>query len=159
MKLNIEKTIGALLIFCFLALSGYAQGIPKYAAQALSVPGNIAAATTTNLASPQTVGQLVQQNVAISVSCFPISDNSHPATTNLYVFQRSVDGVNWDTNTFNLINFAAVIPTNPAAAGPATCTTNIAVTGYGYIRLSSILTGVLAITNHASSYGVKILSP
>jgi hypothetical protein len=127
------------------------NSVPSYSAQALSVPATLAAGVTTNLPSPPVIGALKQQNVAVS---FTISATA--ATTNLYTFNRSVDGVYYDTNSANNVIVAAY-----AAGGtPVTTTTNFSAGGYGFYRLATIqVVGAGTVTNNSVKYGVKLIAP
>lgn len=129
----------------FTVLSASAQ---TYNYQALTLPATLAAGTT-NLATQQTIGSLKQQNVALSTTI-----SATATTTNFYTFQRSVDGVNYDTNAVNLIYVTAW------TTGTAnTTTTNIPVTGYGYLKLVTVQTIGGTVTNSAFSYGIKQVAP
>jgi hypothetical protein len=142
--------VSLLALVALLAVSNTASA-QIYANQSLAVPATLATGVTTNLASPQTLGALKQQNVAVSVTI-----SATAATTNLYTFNRSVDGVNWDTNAANNVVLGAYV----AGATPVTTTTNWSAAGFGYYRLATIqVVGAGTVTNNAVSYGVKIAAP
>jgi hypothetical protein len=97
------------------------------------------------------LGALKQQNVAVSVTI-----SATAATTNLYTFNRSVDGVNWDTNAANSVVLGAYC----AGGTPVTTTTNWNTFGYGFYRLYSIqVVGSGTVTNNSVKYGVKLIAP
>ena len=138
------------LIGCSVTLPAQ-NSVPSYSAQVLSVPATLATGVTTNLASPPTLGALKQQNVAVSVTV-----SATAVATNLYTFNRSVDGINWDTNAANNIVFGAVTQ----GATPVTTTTNWTSAGFGFYRLASIqVVSAGTVTNNAVKYGVKLIAP
>jgi hypothetical protein len=139
--------LAALALFACLAVSTTASA-QIYAAQSLTVP-TILAAGTTNLATPPTLGALKQQNVSLAATI-----TASATTTNIYTLNRSVDGVNWDTNSVNLSYFVA-----STTGSQVTTTTNISAAGYGYLRIATIQTIGGTVTNGTHNYGVKIAAP
>lgn len=141
-----------LFLIAAIALFGLAfnqtASAQAYSSVTLGVPSILTAST--NLATPLVLGPLKQQNVALSATI------SGTATfTNTYTFQRSVDGVNWDTAAANSYTLQAV--TTGAAT---TTTTNAIIQGFGYLRLYSVtVVGSGTVTNNAINYGLKLVSP
>ena len=136
-----------LAVVALLAFSNRASA-QAYSALTLSIPATLAAGTT-NLASAPVLGPLKQSNVAFSATL-----TASATTTNIYTFNRSVDGLNWDTNGVNLIYFVAF-----TTGSQVTTATNIPVSGYGYLRLTTIQTIGGTATNGTHAYGLKLMSP
>jgi len=121
-----------------------------YSAPTISVPAALANGTT-NLATPPVIGPIKQQNVAFSATLTGTAGG-----TNTYTFNRSVDGINYDTNSAALITFVAAT----SAGQQNTYTTNFSVSGYGYLRLATITTlSTGTVTNGTHSYSIKLNSP
>lgn len=137
--------IAAIFIASLTAQAQYAQ----YAPQSIPLP-SVLAAGTTNFATPQVIGALTFRQLPLSLTIGAAS----PGATNTYTIQRSVDGVNYDTNAADATTFVVSI----VGAGNNTWTTNWDSGGYGYFRISSIVT-VGTATNVSSSYGQKLNSP
>lgn len=137
-------------VMTFAVAATAQNSVPSYSAQSLSVPATLTGGTT-NLASTPVIGALKQQNVALSVTI-----SATAATTNIYTFNRSVDGIYWDTNSANLVTLQAYTPGTTLV----TTTTNFTTGGFGFYRLASIqVVGSGTVTNNAVKYGVKLISP
>lgn len=136
------------IIALALLATGFAANAQIYSYQSLTLPATLAAGTT-NLATTSTIGALKQQNLALSATI-----SATATTTNIYTFNRSVDGVNYDTNAVNLVYFVA-----STTGTPNTTTTNMNMTGYGFLKLVTVQTIGGTVTNTAMSYGIKIQAP
>lgn len=129
---------------------------PTYAPQVLTIPATVPATTTTNLASPPTIDIRKQSTCFVQISCAQLSAST---SNSLFRFQRSVDGITWDTNTFKDIQIGA------AGSTVITINTNLAYDGWasgaGYVRLYSIANtpSITIMTNLAAQYAVKISAP
>lgn len=76
-----------------------------------------------------------------------------------FFIQKSIDGVNWNTNTALAAeaNDIWVVCTKGGVKGPVNCTTNITINGLPYVRLkwiSNACTGFY-LTNVSVTYNVK----
>jgi hypothetical protein len=141
----------ALVAFAITAQAQFAQ---RYVEQTLATGlTTIGASTTSNCASGTVIDCRKQQNVAVSAR-FCLTGAGTSATT--FTFLKSVDGVNFDTDPNSKITWA------PVGTGATTvvATTNLAVAGVGYLKLTSIQNGNNSVlTNEFVKYAIKMGSP
>jgi hypothetical protein len=153
-----KKYILPFLIMAAGALSVAAQSGPVYSPQTLALDKStlqtVLATGTTNFLAGNVIYVQKQKDVAVQIY-FKLSDSDTANQT--FVFQRSVDGVNYES-------LSAKMDTIVVAATGATASitvTNINTYGAGYIKLKSIQNGSSTgnLTNLVISYGVKINAP
>lgn len=144
-----KKILSLIAVLGLTAISSQAQ-INSY--QSLSLPATLAAGTTNYPAgSYQTIANIKQQQVGFTSTC----GASSVGATNIFVFQPSVDGLNYDTNSVNSFYATNAV----TAAGTNTWSGKFLVGGYYQsLRLSSIVT-TGTITNYGAAYGIKISAP
>lgn len=131
------------------AISAKAQ--VGFAIQSISVPGVIPAGTT-NLATTFTLDVRKQGRVTLGLTSTALAT---PGCTNQLIFQPSVDGVNYDTNSADLLTCSNSV----VGLGPVTTTTTITVPGsVGYLKCTQMITTGTS-SNNAASYGIKIATP
>lgn len=143
------------------ATSLKAQPTPSYQYQSIPVPLTIAAATTTNLATPLLLDVGKFQNVAIMMGTTWSTAGESTGNTNLiYTLAPTVDGINMDTN--RTITIAAY--NNTAAGNVSYSRTNLSANGLKGWYITKIVNNSAAgvATNAASSgmvYGIKLGAP
>ena len=123
-----------------------------YASQNMTVMAPIAGSATSTSNSVIYVGK--QKDVAVSFSFLMSSTGTGNQTL---TFQRSVDGVNWET-----LAASKTVVVIAATGATESCTvTNIPSNGAGYIRLATWANGQSGqtCTNTALSYAIKIGAP
>lgn len=140
----------------------YAQATPSgTTGQGVTVFTTLAAATTTNMATPVFIDAGKQQNVAFSMTTTWSTAGEATGNTNIvYTLAPSVDGVNKDTN-----KTVSVIGYNYTSAGNlSTSCTNLSANGLaGWFVIKAVNNSAAGVaTNTASTglqYGVKIGAP
>jgi hypothetical protein len=148
-----KKLLLTIVVLAAFAITVSAQ-VPTYAPQAISPYQTITANTTTNYTT--VTGPVLdvrhQQNVAIEVT---LQNNAAGATNNNITLLKSVSGLYWDTTNTVVIQ--------PWSNGTTACTTttNIDVSGFGYLKLYSINNphATANITNIVICYGIKTGAP
>lgn len=138
MKSILAGIIAAVALLCVSNASAQ-----TYQSQSITVP-SVLAAGTTNLASAPVLDVRKQDYVVFASTLNATSAGA----TNVYTFQKSVDGTYYDAaNTVSVTNAAA-------NATQKTQLDQITTIGYGFLKLYSIAaTG--AVTNTAHKYSVK----
>jgi hypothetical protein len=117
-----------------------------------ATPTTIASTITTNFATPPVIDCRKQQNVAM---CLSFNQGSGSVSNVTYTFQKSVDGIYFDTSNPITITLASTGTTR------LDWVTNINVAGVAYLRLYSIAntTSLVSMTNYGIVYGIKIGAP
>jgi hypothetical protein len=145
------KKLFTLLALAVLGISIQAAE-PRYVPVPLTLPGTVAAATTTNVATFIDVRK--QQSLTLSIY-FKMTAACDSNMT--YVLERSLDGSTVGTTAESKITLS------PTANGTtAVClVTNIDIGGTGWLRLASIANphASAVLTNQVVLYSVKMASP
>lgn len=136
-----KTIIIAAIAFVSLTMTGFAQA--RYAPVDLAVPTITAGATSNSIA--QLIDCRYQNNVAIQ---WKVNTAVMGAGTNLVAnFGASVDGSTFSTNAFS-------ITINATTAPNGVFVTNIALNGFGWLRLDSATSTGVAATNTVK-YAIK----
>ena len=139
-----------LLATVFAAVASASAQI--YAPQTLTVMAPIAGSATST--SNTVINVNKQKDVAVSIGFLMSSSGTGNQTL---TFQRSVDGVSWET----LAASKTVVVIAATGATESITVTNIPSNGAGYIRLATWANGQAdrTLTNTVLSYAVKIGAP
>lgn len=149
-----------LLFFCLLPMALMAQ-VPKFGFTPVGIPATIAAATTTNLATPLLILAQNQDKIAFQFNTtWSVNGESTGNTNLLYTLAPTVDGIKYDTN--KTITLAAYEYTS--AGNVSTSVTNGITAGglYGWYLIKIVnnsASGVATNGANAFEYSVKISSP
>lgn len=150
--------LGSLL----LAPAAHAQPTPSYSYQALALPATLAAATTTNFATPLFIDAHAQQNVAImTANSWSTAGETTGNTNILYSLAPTVDGSNYSTN--NLITIASY--NRSGTAGQVSySSTNLSANGLkGWYVVKAVNNSAAGVATNTPStafvYGIKIGAP
>lgn len=125
---------------------------PVYDSQAFTVPTVIVAGTS-NLPTPPLLDVRKFQNVSITFSSMCASATG---CTNQYIFQPSVDGLTFDTNSASAITCSNIV-INTTGIAIATRIKLVPLSD-GYWRLASVITTGIS-SNNTAKYGIKIGAP
>lgn len=137
------KIVSLLIAACALAFATAASA-QTYAAQSLTVPTIASGATSNSIA--QVIDCRKQNNVPLQ---WKVNTAVMGSGTNLVAnFGASVDGITFSTNAFS-------ITINATTAPNGVFVTNLAVNGFGYLRLDAATSTGVAATNTVK-YGIKI---
>lgn len=137
--------IKLLSIVSFIALTGAA--LAQSPVPLLSGGTNNIPAATTNTATTYTLGRFPGSQTAISAD---VKLNGAGTSAVTFIFDRSLDGSNWDTGTTYTLSITA------NGTNTVTGITNLTVGGVGYLRLKSLgNANASAVTNLTMKYTVK----
>ena len=138
--------------------SAFSQGTPIYQNQLLFGGTNaVLAGTTSNYTVAANMLVLdVRKQANVDVSIQWANDATNLGSTT-FTFQRSIDSINWETNSPNT---TAIALTNNGT-NVSIVLTNLNTQGAGYMRLTSIAqtNAVANFTNVNIQYGIKIQAP
>jgi hypothetical protein len=160
MKKNIMKFIGvaAVTLAAVLVSTTARAQVPTYGYQLVSgVPPYMTNGTVAVTNYPYNNMPILDcrkaQNVGIG---YAFSQSGSGTSNQTYVFVRSIDGVNFDTNAADQITI-----TRAGNGGLyPTYFTNISTVGYGYLGLYAITNeSLLSVTNNLLEYSIKISAP
>ncbi len=155
----LRLALAAVSAFCILhsALPALAQS-PIYAPQTVGVPATIAAATTTNFATPLFIDARKQDKVAFQFrSIWGTAGESTGSTNVQFTLAPTVDGIAYDTNkAITLVSYnraATAIFTNIE-------TTNITASGLaGWFITKEVNNSAGGALTNTFQYGIKIGAP
>jgi len=154
----------AFLALCLCASVAKAQ-VPTYSPATITMPATIAAATTTNLATPLFIDAGKQDKVKfVMANSWSVAGESTGNTNLLYTLAPTVDGTIYSTNeTVTLASY-----NRSATAGQLNVSsTNLnanGAKGWFIIRIvnngaTGVCTNGTGSSNQAFSYGIKISAP